>query len=112
MSNQPDDVLDKIDSIIQKAEEYASNDKSMFADMDNNPMNRQTLFTAIKSLIAEQVVDKLSELKEEKSYSYQPTPDPNSYARVVSTEDIDKLIAQLANPAGITELQKPTKETS
>jgi hypothetical protein len=51
---QPNEELGKkVDLIIAHAEQTAIDDKSAFADMDNNPMNRQTIFNEVMQLIAQ-----------------------------------------------------------
>lgn len=43
----------KVELIIAHAEQAAIDDKSMYADMDNNLMNRQTIFNEVMQLIAQ-----------------------------------------------------------
>ena len=41
----------KVEAIIENAEVVAQNDKSTFADMDNNLMNRQAIFNDVFDLV-------------------------------------------------------------
>jgi len=51
-----------IDLIIAHAEQAAIDDKGMFAGMDNNLMNRQTIFNEVSQLINSEVVQVLDRL--------------------------------------------------
>jgi hypothetical protein len=46
----------KIENIIQDAEVAAVLDKGMYAEMDNQLMNRQTLLKKVKALVEQQVL--------------------------------------------------------
>lgn len=60
----------KIENIIQDAEVAAALDKSMYAEMDNQLMNRQTLLLKIQALVATQNTALLKELSEQKRWVF------------------------------------------
>ena len=82
------DLGKAIDLIIAHAEQAAIDDKGMFADMDNNLMNRQTIDTEVSSLVkanTQRILDRVEELSPEDMTAYNGEKDeyPRSYYRQV-----------------------------
>lgn len=80
-----------IDLIIDHAETKAASDKGMFAEMDNNPMNRQVIFAEVLSLV-QTAIDTAVEQAEIEARKDQIVQDFLTYNSELGTDE-SQLIA-------------------